>query len=112
MKHITIAIFLILVVFLSLDAVTAVSPHKISTIPSTTIYWANHRFRNSRIADTLVFAKARGFKTAGDSTAIFVSGMTAAGILTATVLNDSSIIITSDAAADSSKSFWYLIFRR
>ena len=115
MKKLLTSMLILLFLFIAFDSLSAhavITPHKISTIPATTIYWGLGTFHAPNKVETLNFSKARGFKTAGDSTAIFVSGITTAGILSSVVLNDSAFIVTSSAAADSIKTFWYLIFRK
>jgi len=91
---------------------TEVTPLKTSTVPATTIYWSKGTFHDEHYNDTLILLSDRDFSTSGESTAVFVSSLDCTGILSATVLDDSSVIIKSDTDTDSTKSFWYLIYNK
>lgn len=91
---------------------TDVSPHKYSTIPATTIYWDKGTFHDEHKVDTLCFASGRGFSTSGESTLVFIGSIDCTGALTVAIETDTSIIVTSDAATDSTKSFWYFVIRK
>jgi len=91
-------------------AVTTPAPAKVNLPKGTTMYFGHSRFLLTHNVDTLVWSSARKFV---DSTnyycGVFVSGRTTSGVLSATLLNDSSIIVTSTAAADSAFSYYYQV---
>jgi hypothetical protein len=88
----------------------AVSPAKISPARNTTIYFGDHTTATGHVVDTLVWSSDRNFNdTANYYCAAFVSGVTTTGYLTVSILNDSSIIVTSSAAGDSLKKYFYQV---
>ena len=91
---------------------TEVTPLKTSTVPATTVYWGKGTFHDTHYNDTLILSSDRDFATSGESTAVLVGSIDCTGNLSATVLDDSSVIIKSDTDTDSTKSFWYLIYNK
>jgi len=63
--------------------------------------------------DTVAFTSDRNFTdSAHYDIAVFVSNLNATGPWKASVLDDSSVVVTSATAGDSLKSYFYLIFYR
>lgn len=105
------AIFMLLALtaIVAADVISVTAPNKYSVVPGTTVYWDKNRFNDLHQADTLLFSKDRDFTTSGESTAVFLTGIGTAGFLTASVLDDSSVIITTSAVTDTNKSYWWQI---
>lgn len=113
MKKLFILFLLVIVLqVVGADVISVTAPNKFSTVPGTTVYFDRNRFNDLHQADTLIFSKARGFTPSGESTAVFLTGINTAGFLTASVLDDSSVIITTTAVADTNKSYWWQIILR
>jgi hypothetical protein len=88
----------------------AVSPAKISPQRNTTIYFGDHTTATGKVVDTLVWSSDRNFNdTANYYCAAFATGVNTTGYLTVSILNDSSIIVTSSAAGDSLKKYFYQV---
>ena len=113
MKKIFIMFLMVIALqVVSADVISVTAPNKFSAVPGTTIYFDRNRFNDLHQADTLLFSKARGFTVSGESTAVFLTGINTAGFITASVLDDSSVIITTTAVTDTNKSYWWQIIVR
>ena len=88
----------------------AVSPAKINPARNTTIYFGDNTFLTGKVVDTLVWSSDRNFNdTANYYCAVLATGVTTTGSLTVSVLNDSSIIVSSSASGDSLKKYFYQV---
>jgi hypothetical protein len=88
----------------------AVSPAKITLSKATTIYYDSNTFLTGKSVDTLVWSSDRNFNdTANYDCGVFLTNGTTAGPLKATILNDSSVIVTSATAGDSVKYYFFQV---
>jgi len=88
----------------------AVTPAKINPAKNTVIYFGDNTFLTGKVVDTLVWSSDRNFADTLYYCAAFATGVTTTGYLTASILNDSSIIVTSSAAGDSLKKYFYQVY--
>lgn len=108
---ILIAIMAIIATFF-IAATHTKDPHRIGVPVNTTLFWGKDSFGQNSRTDTMIFRR-RTFSLSGESTLVFVAGLTTSGILVPTIVNCSTITVyASTVAADSTKTFWYLIFNK
>lgn len=108
----TFLALLILTALCTVVFATVATPWKFSTVPKTSVYWGKGGFAGLAMSETLIFSSARGFRTAGDSTAILATGLTTTGTLSGSIMNDSTFIIKSSVDTDSNKTYWYMLIHR
>ena len=87
----------------------AVSPAKINPARNTVVYFGSNTFLTGKSCDTLVWSSDRNFNDTLYTCAVFLTNGTTAGPLKATILNDSSVIVTSATAGDSVKYYFYQV---
>jgi hypothetical protein len=109
------AAFIVLasVVFFSVPRARAEVSAKMNFPSGAVVYYGMGTTTTGHVADTVAFTSDRNFlDTAAYDIAVFVSNLDGAGYWKASLLNDSSVLVTSSAAGDSLKSYYYLIFYR
>ena len=109
----TILLILIigLVAFLTIGATHILTPHRIGVPVNTTFLWGKDSFALNSATATMIFRR-RTFSLSGESTLVFVGKLTATGVLTPTITNCSTVTVVATTAADSTKTFWYLILNK
>jgi len=111
-KNILITLIIVaIVVMAGCLLATEVTPNKGSFVPATTVYFDVGQFHDTHYTDTLIFTSNRNF-TSAESTAVFVQSIDCTGYLKASILDDSSVVITSTVETDSTKKFFWLIITK
>lgn len=99
------------IVGVSIAGTTAVTPNKFSPAKGVTEYFDQMTFTDGdtvSATDTLRWASDRNFTDTTFDCAVFLTNMTATGILRAKIVNDSVITVVS-SAADSAKTYCYRV---
>jgi len=103
----------LLVAFLLPAPARAESSGKANFESGMVVYFGLGTTATGYSVDTVAFTSDRNFTdSAYYDIAVFVSNLNATGPWKASVLDDSSVVVTSATAGDSLKSYFYLIFYR
>jgi hypothetical protein len=115
MKKYLMTSILILIVgiiaYFSIGATHILTPHRIGVPVNTTLFWGKDSFALNSATATMIFRRMK-FSTSGESTMVFVGKLTATGVLTPAIANCSTVTVVAATAADSTKTFWYLIINK